>query len=160
MVCKMMIDTHYYDGKLWSEFSGSPQDIIRDRQSKAKLLSEIDRASIIPNKVEMFRNLQEFLSQNEQTKDYRTARACLNTIINDSLSDRRGSGPNYDPKNNLHAEDLLYLCAEKILDENFKSRDDFIFIFMIQCEDMRTGMCPQGRTTRLFQTLMMMLDNK
>jgi hypothetical protein len=55
---------------------------------------------------------------------------------------------NYEPTNDLDAQDLLYICWER------KDKDiDIIPLLKMAFEDMLTGMCPSGRATRLFQVL-------
>lgn len=59
-----------------------------------------------------------------------------------------GTGANYDPTNKISADDLLVLCSEK------KDSVDFIQELIIQLQDMKTGMCSQGRTHRLYQLIL------
>lgn len=54
---------------------------------------------------------------------------------------------NFDDKNNIFYIDVLYMCCV-----HFKE-DDFMILFSDQFEDMSTGFCIQGRTTRLIQLL-------
>jgi len=65
----------------------------------------------------------------------------LQLIIKD---DRKAS--NYDGTNNLHADDLLILITEKI-----PFTVDFAKLFSQILEEIRTGLCPQGRAIRLYQ---------
>lgn len=145
------LNTHYYDGKLWTGINHdtSLQNLQRQIQKTLSISKD--------EKFQVFNDLLNFIASNEIAMTFRTARACINTIIKDFELHHMGSGPNHDPINKLNADDLLYLCAQRILSNN---DTDFVIIFMLQCEDMRTGMCPQGRTTRLFQTLIMMNDSK
>lgn len=75
----------------------------------------------------------------------------LNTIINSFKSQS-----NFDPTNRLNADDLLYLCYEKIC---IQSDLDFEDLLKIQLVEMNSGLCPQGRTTRLFQILIPYYDS-
>jgi len=66
------------------------------------------------------------------------------------------SGPpqaNHDPTNDLDAKSLLYLCWEK------RGLDtDMIPLLRLAFEDMLTGSCPQGRSTRFFQVLVSIIS--
>lgn len=64
----------------------------------------------------------------------------LKTIIHDKQTEK-----NHDNTNNLCAYKLIHLC-HKYYDNN-----DFIQDLEIQLIDMKTGMCAQGRTHRLYQ---------
>lgn len=66
----------------------------------------------------------------------------LQSIISDT-----GKSSNVDITNGLVADDLLALCWY------YKSNEDFMIILNEQLRDMSTGFCPQGRTHRIFQTL-------
>jgi hypothetical protein len=69
------------------------------------------------------------------------------TIVRDM-----NTSANYDSSNNYHAEDILCHIAEFILDKaNEEQRKDIIVNLNIQFEEMSSGMCPQGRTHRLYQ---------
>jgi hypothetical protein len=67
----------------------------------------------------------------------------LNAIVSSM-----GSSDNIDNTNSLSADDLIYLCWFHHNDQ------EFISVFEGQLMDMATGDCPQGRTHRLFQTLL------
>ena len=58
---------------------------------------------------------------------------------------------NYDPTNELYAEDLLYLCYELCIKVK---EPDFDAVFIDKLNEMNTGMCPQGRTHRLLEVVM------
>jgi hypothetical protein len=67
-----------------------------------------------------------------------------------------GTQSNYDSTNDLHADNLLYICAliwNKISVENCDILVDFAKVFFVQCEDIKTGPCPQGRVARLWQVV-------
>lgn len=55
---------------------------------------------------------------------------------------------NYDPTNDLKADELLYLCSK------YKDNSDFIHLLDEQLSDFKTGSCSQGRTHRIFQLLL------
>jgi len=59
-----------------------------------------------------------------------------------------GTKSNFDSTNNLSADDLIYLCWLH------RNNQEFIKVLEEQLMDMRTGFCPQGRTHRLFQSLL------
>lgn len=70
------------------------------------------------------------------------AKTILNTLIVDA-----GRPPNFDPLSGLWADILLKLCC------NFIENSDFVDILQTQLIEMYTGMCSQGRVTRLYQLL-------
>ena len=115
-----MVDTHRYDGQL-----------------NRKLL-DVDHVSSLSLNEKRHRG-QELLSMVKLG----CARPFLITIISDM-----GTCRNYDPSNNLWADDLICLGW------NHRMNVDFIRELELQLLDMRTGFCPQGRTHRLFQTLL------
>lgn len=59
-----------------------------------------------------------------------------------------GTPANLDLTNILMADDLICLCWL------YREDSDFMSVLETQLLDMNTGFCPQGRTHRLFQTLM------
>lgn len=63
----------------------------------------------------------------------------------------KGRPPNFDPTNNLDAYYLLNFIAvnQQYLDYS---------LFIEQLQDMNTGFCPQGRTTRLYQIIIQISD--
>jgi hypothetical protein len=75
--------------------------------------------------------------------------ATLNIIISDFISGR--SCCNYDPTNELFADDLLYICAWIYFHGTGFDHQDYELLLRLQFTEMMTGMCVQGRTTRLFQ---------
>jgi hypothetical protein len=67
--------------------------------------------------------------------------------------------PNFDPTNQLFADNLLFkICY--IAKTNDDIVEDIIKMLALQLEDMGTGFCPQGRTTRLYQILCCIHDIK
>lgn len=74
-----------------------------------------------------------------------TARHVLNILISDL-----GCCPNQDHINQLSVDDLLTELAERII----MSPSDIDYDHLsVQLEEMTTGMCPQGRTIRLYSVL-------
>jgi hypothetical protein len=123
-------NTHFFDGKLHS--------------SKGEIQVDLDRVAAIDvnTKRAAFSTLQRKLTFTPTT--LRCYQAVISTF-------ERNRGANYDPTNDLHADDLLYLIYEKVcIEEN----EEYERMLLEQLEDMQTGLCPQGRTTRLFQVLL------
>jgi len=131
-------NTHNYDGKL--------------SLAKKSLSSELTRASKIPKsgKLEAFARIKVILQRFSGFTP--PATHCFETIFRTfSTEGRISRGTNYDPTNDLHADDLLYLCYEKLEDGRNK---DFAQGLLLQLQEMAGGLCAQGRTTRLFQLLL------
>lgn len=128
------LNTHFYDGKL--------QDSIKEIQN------DLDKIKFISyeDKLKSLYILLNDLSTNKNIKP--PGIRCLTTIVSD-FSNK--SAANYDHINKLSASELLYLCYEKIYNENKK---DMIDILITQLNDMSSGMCPQGRTIRILQVLL------
>ena len=59
-----------------------------------------------------------------------------------------GTAANIDNTNGLIADDLICMCWI------YRENSEFISVLETQLIDMATGFCPQGRTHRLFQTLL------
>jgi hypothetical protein len=57
-----------------------------------------------------------------------------------------------DPVNKVGVFDLLYIVGELVFD--IPEGSDVIPVLQTQLVDMSTGLCVQGRTTRLLQTIM------
>lgn len=111
-------DTHTYDGQL----------------NQLPELSEIQLLSIIQKK-ERGQELLELIDQNKAL------------YLRDIISNM-GSSVNFDPTNNLWADDLISLCWV------YRHNPYFITELEIQLTDMSTGFCPQGRTHRLYQIIL------
>lgn len=115
------LNTHSYDGKI----------------IPTNLKEKLETAS--------FLSLEEKKRRGEALLNYafsENARHYLQGIIDDISRPQ-----NYDPTNQLRADDLLCLCYE------FRQNEDFNKELEIQLLDMKTGFCPQGRTHRLYQLL-------
>lgn len=127
-----LLETHTYDNCLHECKKELQDHISRSRQ--------IDKSEKLQSFLTLLKELNSAPIQAQQN---------LNTIIQDFDRLGTGIGPNYDPTNDLDASDLLYLCCELCNNELCKegARD----LFVIQLFEMSSGMCPQGRTTRLFQ---------
>lgn len=83
---------------------------------------------------------EEFINMMNISQD---ARNVLNILIRDI-----GKPINYDPINNLSVDDLLLEIATRIKKGIIDPE-----IFEQQLIEMKTGMCPQGRTIRLYSIL-------
>lgn len=131
-------NTHYYDGKL--------------HERKFDIDAEIEKASKIPHETKLlqFQKLGEKLGNLLNG----SAQRSLHVIIQEFKNRGRDLDcQNYDPTNKLFADDLLWLCCEKVENDN-KDRD-FSNLLVAQLTEMKTGLCAQGRTTRLFQILVL-----
>jgi hypothetical protein len=63
-----------------------------------------------------------------------------------------GSPTNYDPGTGLRADHLAGLAWE------LRHNTEFLSLLEEQLADMSTGFCPQGRTHRLFQSLLPFME--
>lgn len=140
---RSLLQTHTYDGKL--------------KNVKQVLQSDISRVSQISKreKLQAFVNLRLNLTLYKEFTP--KVKRCFDTIYNTfSQSGRVKTSRNYDCTNDVYADDLLFLCYEKV----FVEKDsDFARMLILQLEDMNTGLCPQGRTTRLLQILLIFKDS-
>ncbi len=153
------VNTHFFDGKLPS-FAASLSDV----SIAQEIENDISRAALISNgsKTECFHQLDEKVKNYALMKNGSiptNAVKYLRLII--STHERFGriaspSNGNYDPANKLHACDLLYLLYEKIMSEE---EPEYMRLMLEQLDEMSTGDCPVGRTTRLFQALVMLRDD-
>lgn len=131
-------DTHFYDGTL-------PRVVQR-----CGLAGELARAASVPraDKARTFAALQQRVACGGASP---AAVKCLRDVCDTHARYGRvadGGNTNWDDRNGLHACDLLYLVSERA-----SASDDALALLCAQLHDMRTGMCPQGRTTRLLQVL-------
>jgi len=134
------VNTHYFDGNI--------------KYAIEILQPDIERIAKIRERRQGY---QQIFKMVKVQRPYPTVLSNLNQIINAyQAAGRTEKSPNYDPVNKLYACDLLYLVYEKIYyDEN----DEYMDLLICQLEEMSTGMCPQGRTTRLIQILVMLRDD-
>lgn len=137
------LDVHHYDGMLGNEMT-----IIRE------FLSNKVSSNIKLDTVNNF--VADILQFNLPEKD----NACNNYLR--AIVSQWGTARNYDPTNNITAEDMIYICALEFnnMKKLFCSDDDFVHNTLlqdfcrelfIQLSDVQTGGCPQGRATRLWQ---------
>lgn len=73
----------------------------------------------------------------------------FDTIIRDWESKSRS---NYDPTNDLDAGELLSLSTK------YTDCEDFNLLLNHALNEMKTGMCPQGRSTRIYSLLLAFKD--
>ena len=152
---KHAINTHFFDGQLPS-FTSS----INDKHVAQEINDDILRAAQMSkeDKTECFQRLEEKIRNysllNERIPPHSTK--YLRLIISTHEKYGRIASPsngNYDPANRLHACDLLYLLYEKIMSEE---DSEYLKLTLEQLNEMSTGPCPMGKTTRLFQALIML----
>ncbi len=150
------INTHFFDGKL-PTFTSSLNDVSVSQDIE----SDISRAALVSkgNKTECFYQLEEKVRNYSLLKNRAIpphSMKYLRLIISTHEKCGRIASPsngNYDPANKLHACDLLYLLYEKIMSEE---EPEYMRLMLEQLDEMSTGPCPMGRTTRLFQSLVML----
>ncbi len=116
-----MTDTHSYDGLLSTTQLSNLIDVQKLSIEQKKERGN-DLCNIIKNSVAL-KYLHEIISS-------------------------IGSNQNFDPTNNISADDLIALCWL------YRHNPNFIDELEIQLSDMTTGFCPQGRTHRLFQLVL------
>lgn len=133
IIIKMLkTDTHYYDGNLIPR--------------KAEVQHFIDLSKSV-TKDEQFRSLNTLRDELEKMGEVFTpnARNNLNTIIQDHSTNPHN---NYDHSNDYNVVDLLYGCYIV-----YEKNKDILPLLAIQLDEMSSGMCPAGRTHRIFQIL-------
>lgn len=124
------MNVHQFDGQLFPDKS-----LLQEHLHRAALISK-------DQKQNSFLKLRTMLLPNNN----------LDTIIHDFYIYGRNIGPNYDPTNDLYADDLLYLCYE-LLHRSF-DHNDLTALLNDQFNEMSSGMCPQGRTHRLISVVL------
>lgn len=120
------LNTHFYDNKL--------------SEAKEVLHNDLETTSRIPDEEKI--NVIYQLKKSLRTVLTRIEMRFLNKLIKEK-------NKWYDPVNDLHVNDLLYLCYYHVSTGN----EDFIDNFRQQLTDLRTGSCVQGRSIRLLQLL-------
>jgi hypothetical protein len=135
----MQTDTHTYDGKL------------HERKKEIEVFLTKIRNQPFQKKYDQLISLKDKIPLTKIQAHY-----FMNLIISDYKTYPNLGGQNYDPTNDLHAEDLLCIFSH-IYELEDTDKKDAIQMLCIQLEDMATGFCPQGRTTRLFQLVIAFL---
>ena len=141
------INTHFFDGKLDKLRIYVEEDLIR-----AGSVSKVE-------KMQLFLKLKSSIASSTYPERSPQTLHCLNAIIDcfEVYTRNPGANQNYDHANNLWADDLLYLVCEEIAKDD--EDDEHLRLLMCQLSDMASGLCPQGRTTRLFQCLVMLKED-
>lgn len=125
-------DTHSYDGHL-----------------KDRLVNVTSTTATKNDKINSFNDLKNKIGSITSPLVV-TALKAIDLIINSIGTS------NYDPTNNVHADDLLYLIIDKLKDPSI----DVLMDVIIQLSDIITsGPCPQGRCTRLAQIYFSLYDD-
>ena len=137
------LNTHFFDGKL--------------KTIKNHIGEELIRASAVDDltKTCAFHIIRKSLANTDPS-----ALHCLDMIIQTHSKFGRTestSNHNYDPTNELFACDLLYIIYEKMF---IHGETTYFSLLAHQLVEMRSGPCPQGRTTRLFQVLYALKNSK
>ena len=133
------LNTHFFDGKM-----GEIIDFIRP---------EIERAHSTPREEKLLSFEELFVKLQLNPLFNMNALRCFGLIRSSFEGDNRA---NYDSANRLYADDLLYLLYEKVIGENSEEHE---VLLCVQLDEMASGTCPQGRTTRLLQVLVMLRDD-
>ena len=68
------------------------------------------------------------------------------------------SGDIYDPSNKIYVYDLLYILEK--LCEMYEDPTDLLNMLGEQLDDMSSGLCVQGRTTRLYQLMISFIQEE
>jgi len=122
------LNTHFFDGKMKNvieSFSGEFES--------SDYVTKVDKIKSVQKLREKVLDLQEINIQGMR---------CFDTIAGSP-----DSPGNYDRVNNLDAFLLLYLVS------CHKDDPEYVSLLSHQLNEMASGMCPQGRTTRLLQVL-------
>ena len=129
-------NTHYYDGKIASESMRSlkPLLIEASKVSKEEKIRELEVLWTRLNTVGLVKYPLQYLIG---------ARAYFDVIVSSI-----GHVSNYDPTNDVRADDVLYLCIGLAT-----SSEHFCIMLLEQLKDIGNGVCSQGRCTRVIQLL-------
>ena len=124
------LETHNYDGRLSKVITTKKNISEKEFEIFIKCLVEINT----------FLKLDSFFN----TESKINAKKSIHLLANDRAN-------NYDEKNRIHVELLLPIIWNKVKKHN----DSTIYqAFIEQISDIMNGSCPQGRTTRLIQLLL------
>jgi len=124
------LNTHFYDGNLKERLEKIKPELDRVQQK-----SREEKATMYLNVLHRIREPQ--------------ARANLMALIRDFTTN---ANSNFDTSNSFSADDLMCIIAEKL------DWEDTLAMLETQLVEMSSGMCPQGRTHRLFQIVGYILD--
>lgn len=141
-------DTHYYDGKFKEQYK-----IYRDYDEKNCVTFDyiflLFNYNIVLDEITEF--IQNYKSVNQSIISMK--KNAMKTINLFKTQDKQ----NYDPKNDIHVNDILPRVWRFIKNE----KDGLLkLIFLEQIADISAkGACSQGRTTRLYQIYALYMDN-
>ena len=139
-------DTHFYDGKIKEQYK-----IYRNYDEKNCVT--FDYIFLLFNFNIVLDEITEFIQNYKGINDVSMKKNAIKTIHLFKTQDKH----NYDPKNDIHVNDILPRVWRFI-----KNDKDVLIktIFLEQIADISTkGACSQGRTTRLYQIYSMYMDN-
>jgi hypothetical protein len=137
-------NAHYYDGELLCDDYDN-----KDMVAILALIANIPSEEKKENVSEFIFNLTTSSLVKDMPEKNSTALSYLNKMVNDW-----GGSLNYDATNNISSEDVLYICASEWRNLFLAKSElikDFAKNFFIQCADIQSGSCPQGRVIRLWQ---------
>ncbi|MEX0596282.1 MAG: hypothetical protein WD512_07255, partial [Candidatus Paceibacterota bacterium] len=121
------LNTHHYDGQLHTLYR-EIEGMVKDPPSLETTYQEISELI------------------NSLLADDKKARKDTHNILN-ILRTSTGTSANYDGSNNINVDKLLPLVWACVKEYDNSAK----IIFLEQIQEMRNGLCPQGRTTRLIQ---------
>ena len=137
-----LANTHFYDRKLSERL-----------QAYRESLSVIDK---LDNSVKLAK-LKRLHSQLKNTKALRGLDMIIKTLQTQS---NKAKDANYDPSNNIRAENVLYMIIEKMGEPESELYKDIFPILEEQLGDILGGSCPPGRTTRIFQAFVTVIESR
>lgn len=126
------LNTHFYDGQL--------------EAVKVKINPELERIAAIPVESKLIRFTTLLIRL-----PVGSGRNNLVRIIRDFQLYGAHKGPNYDTKNNLATEDILYYYIEIMLQVDKEKQESLLNLLNTQLKEMSSGLCAQGRVCRLLQ---------
>ena len=133
-------NTHVYDGKLIER--------VKQLSDILDSIKNIGREERLQHFQILRQNLANLFSKVSASPEYQTCFRFFDALV---------ANPAFDPTNGISAEDMLYLCYK--LSEIPSIKDEILELLFIQFQDMATGFCPQGQTTRLFQIVISFVEN-
>lgn len=127
------LNVHHYDGK-WEDTD--------------KYIKEIKSISIEIKK-QAIASLRQRLVNFLNTDNIGVALYNFDIIARDNV---------YDPINKINVYDLMYILEGVC--KHYEDCTDLLKLIVEQLIDMSTGLCPQGRTTRLYQLAVSFIDEE
>lgn len=132
-----LLQTHYYDEKL--------DEVLQSIRPQLQTIASIpisEKINVLTNKLWPSLALAVHPHSVSVTA---TAKHFFDCIVADI-----SSPANYDARNNLRAEDLLYMCSYN----EYITNVDFCKSLLEQLSDVSGGPCPQGRCARILQLIL------